>query len=89
MSGLPANELERIRGLVADKVRERADSPGGLREATILDQQQRARQGNPEVVMWCPTCQERALPMRGGTCGFCDTKLRKIPRARTVAGNAK
>jgi len=25
--------------------------------------------------VWCPTCEQDSLPMRNGTCGFCDTPL--------------
>lgn len=36
---------------------------------------ERAHLGSPTLTAWCPTCRERALPMRNGTCGFCDSKL--------------
>jgi len=83
MSGLRSSELSRIRELVADKVREQP----GVPEATVLAPRRRARQGNPEVVQWCPSCKERALPMRNGTCGFCGTRLRKIPARKNVGGS--
>lgn len=25
--------------------------------------------------VWCPTCRQDALPLRDGTCGWCDTKI--------------
>jgi len=24
---------------------------------------------------WCPTCQQEAMPLRSGLCGWCDTDL--------------
>lgn len=31
------------------------------------------------ITAWCATCQEHAVPMRDGTCGFCDTAITKAP----------
>ncbi len=86
MTRMRPNEIQRVRELIADAVREHpVDELGGIRTPIVLNQRQRARQGNPEVVMWCSTCQERAVPMRDGTCGFCGSKLRKIPRREPAA----
>jgi hypothetical protein len=41
----------------------------------VLDRDKRAQQGSDQVTGWCPTCRERAVPMRNGTCGFCSTQL--------------
>lgn len=30
-----------------------------------------ARQGNPAITEWCPTCEARMVPMTDGSCGFC------------------
>lgn len=49
-----------------------ASDPGPI---ALADRDERADEGSPEITMWCPTCKERAVPMRNGTCGFCDTKL--------------
>jgi hypothetical protein len=56
----------------------RANGHGLAREAppiVLLDRAERAREGNGELTAWCETCQERAVPMRDGTCGFCNTKI--------------
>lgn len=42
-------------------------------EIVALDE--RANEGSEDVTTWCPTCRERAVPMRNGTCAFCDTQL--------------
>lgn len=47
---------------------------------TVLDRDQRADQGSAELTAWCPSCEERAVPMSNGTCGFCDTPL-EVPLA--------
>jgi hypothetical protein len=41
----------------------------------VLDLAERANQGNEAITAWCPTCNERTVPMRNGLCGFCDTAL--------------
>jgi hypothetical protein len=41
----------------------------------IAPRAERAHEGNPEITAWCTTCNERAIPMRDGTCGFCGTIL--------------
>ena len=43
-----------------------------LRELPL---ERRAEQGSEQITAWCPTCQERAVPMRNGTCAFCDTPI--------------
>lgn len=48
------------------------DEPGAI---ALLERDERAHQGADESTMWCPECEERAVPMRDGTCGFCDTPL--------------
>ena len=40
-----------------------------------LPRELRANQGSDEVTAWCPTCEERAVPMRDGTCAFCQTPI--------------
>lgn len=29
-------------------------------------------------IAWCPTCEQECLPMRNGTCGFCDTPVEAL-----------
>lgn len=41
----------------------------------LLPRSLRADQGNPSITEWCPTCEERVVPLRGGQCGWCDTPL--------------
>jgi hypothetical protein len=41
----------------------------------VLAHDQRADQGNPEITVWCPKCEERVVALRNGTCGWCNTKL--------------
>lgn len=45
----------------------------------LADHDARAHEGSPDVTKWCPTCEERAVPMRSGRCGFCDTPLEQLP----------
>jgi hypothetical protein len=52
--------------------------------AAVLDHDERASQGAPELTGWCPKCQERAVPMRDGTCGFCSTPLEGLPETPTT-----
>lgn len=40
-----------------------------------LPRELRAEQGSERITAWCPTCQERAVPMRNGTCAFCETVI--------------
>lgn len=35
--------------------------------------------GNTEITRWCSTCEEYAVPMNNGTCGFCDTVIDPPP----------
>lgn len=39
----------------------------------------RANEGNPEITVWCPKCEERVVPLRSGLCGWCDTPLAQEP----------
>src|SRR4051812_7618108 len=39
----------------------------------------RAHEGSPDITTWCPKCEENAVPMKDGTCGFCDTQLVEAP----------
>ncbi|HUR84199.1 MAG TPA: hypothetical protein VMY78_02540 [Solirubrobacteraceae bacterium] len=41
----------------------------------LLERDERAHFGDPDVTGWCPTCEERAVPMADGSCGWCDTLL--------------
>lgn len=41
--------------------------------------------GSP-ITDWCVTCQDYAVPMRNGTCGFCGTELGKAPAEPQVIG---
>jgi hypothetical protein len=57
-----------------------AERNGGGREPiAVLDRQERADQGNPEITVWCPKCEERVVPLRSGACGWCDTELASDP----------
>lgn len=38
-----------------------------------------AHEGSPDTTGWCPTCEATAIPMRNGTCGWCDTPLDGLP----------
>jgi len=31
------------------------------------------------ALAWCPTCEQKCVPMRNGTCGFCDTPVKPLP----------
>jgi hypothetical protein len=31
---------------------------------------------------WCPTCEQEAMPMPSGRCGWCDTNLAGQPTRR-------
>lgn len=31
------------------------------------------------ITAWCATCQEHAVPMRDGTCGFCSSSITQTP----------
>jgi DNA-binding transcriptional ArsR family regulator len=53
---------------------ERQPSPFEL-AARDLPRELRAEQGSEQITAWCPTCQERAVPMRNGTCAFCETVI--------------
>lgn len=64
---------ERIRSAVIA-----AQRPDGPRPAVLQDLTTRANEGSPEITEWCPTCLERTIPLRNGTCGFCDTALGEI-----------
>lgn len=41
----------------------------------LLDREDRAYEGSDEIVKWCPVCLENTVPLRDGSCGFCDTQL--------------
>jgi hypothetical protein len=41
----------------------------------VLEREARAHQGSDEITKWCPTCLERVVPMRNGSCGWCDAPL--------------
>lgn len=43
--------------------------------AVVLPLPFRAHQGSEQITEWCPTCLERVVPMRDGTCGWCDAPL--------------
>jgi len=46
------------------------------------------------LAAWCPTCDQEAMPMSNGTCGWCDTPIigphgasaKKAPRANRKLG---
>lgn len=40
-----------------------------------LPREARAQQGSDEITTWCPCCLEKTIPLRDGTCAFCDTPL--------------
>ena len=33
---------------------------------------------NDPGLAWCPTCEQECVPMRNGTCGFCDTAVEPL-----------
>jgi hypothetical protein len=45
---------------------------------------------NDPGLAWCPTCEQECLPMRNGTCGFCDTAVVPLrPKAPKVVGKRR
>lgn len=41
----------------------------------VLPREQRPDPRTDEITEWCPTCLERVVAMRNGSCGWCDTPL--------------
>lgn len=41
----------------------------------VLPVGERPQPRTNEITEWCPTCLERVVPMRNGSCGWCDTPL--------------
>jgi DNA-binding Lrp family transcriptional regulator len=65
------SDLERIQ----DAASRHGNALNGNGSVALLERDERANQGNPEITGWCPRCEERAVPTRAGLCGFCDTPL--------------
>lgn len=60
-------------------------TPGSYPDPDVIelaDHDARAGEGSEQLTRWCPTCRERAVPMRDGTCGFCQTPLE--PRSQEI-----
>lgn len=45
----------------------------------LVPREERAQQGSSAITGWCPKCEERAVPMSSGRCGFCSTTLVEPP----------
>lgn len=54
------------------------------KDVALLERDARRNEGNPQIVMWCPACEERSVPMRDGSCGFCGGALEVIPDVQDV-----
>jgi hypothetical protein len=44
---------------------------------------------NPAGLTWCPTCKEETVPMRRGTCGWCNGDTQPLKAPETLAQRAK
>ena len=38
----------------------------------------RVRPPENHEIAWCPKCEQECVPMRNGTCGFCDTAVEAL-----------
>lgn len=73
-------EREAIRQAVAERQNGHREDKAAV---AMLDRDERANQGNPNITAWCPNCDERTVPLRDGTCGFCDTPTAAIEDVQT------
>jgi hypothetical protein len=51
----------------------------------LLPREERAHQGSEDITVWCPTCLERVVAMRNGTCGWCQTVVAEPASAAQLA----